>query len=74
MMLKYMYCGYVDLGTNAEEVLKLAERYQLDQLKLMCEEKISTNVDRNNVVDMLLFADLYNCKWLKSIAVEVVLH
>ncbi|VDM50427.1 unnamed protein product [Toxocara canis] len=72
MMLHYMYCGEVDLESNAEGVMVLAERYQMDELKQLCEEKLCTQVDRNNIAEMLYLADLFNCSFLKTAVVDVL--
>lgn len=71
-MLRYMYCGEVDLDSSAEGVMVLAERYQMDELKQLCEEKLCSLVDKNNIAEMLYLADLYNCPFLKTAVVDVV--
>uniref|UniRef100_A0A914RJY5 Uncharacterized protein n=1 Tax=Parascaris equorum TaxID=6256 RepID=A0A914RJY5_PAREQ len=50
----------------------LAERYQMDELKQLCEEKLCSLVDKNNIAEMLYLADLYNCPFLKTAVVDVV--
>uniref|UniRef100_A0A915ABU8 Non-specific serine/threonine protein kinase n=1 Tax=Parascaris univalens TaxID=6257 RepID=A0A915ABU8_PARUN len=72
MMLRYMYCGEVDLESSAEGVMVLAERYQMDELKQLCEEKLCSLVDKNNIAEMLYLADLYNCPFLKTAVVDVL--
>ncbi|VDK79598.1 unnamed protein product [Litomosoides sigmodontis] len=71
-MLRYMYTGEMELDTEVANVLILAERYQIDDLKLICERKLCSQIDRNNVGEMLYLADLYNCKILRKAVVDLV--
>ncbi|MFH4974245.1 hypothetical protein AB6A40_000954 [Gnathostoma spinigerum] len=72
MMLRYMYCGNVDVSPDPEGVLILAERYQMDELKLLCEHKLISRVDKTNVPEMLDLADVYNCDHLKSVVIDTL--
>lgn len=71
-MLRYMYTGEMELDTEVANVLILAERYQIDDLKLICERKLCNQIDKNNVGEMLYLADLYNCKILRKAVVDLV--
>lgn len=67
-----MYTGEMELDTEVANVLILAERYQIDDLKLICERKLCNQIDKNNVGEMLYLADLYNCKILRRAVVDLV--
>lgn len=71
-MLRYMYTGEMELDTEVANVLILAERYQIDDLKLICERKLCNQIDKNNIGEMLYLADLYNCKILRRAVVDLV--
>ncbi|KAK6105167.1 BTB/POZ domain family protein [Brugia pahangi] len=71
-MLRYMYTGEMELDTEVANVLTLAERYQMDDLKLICERKLCNQIDKNNIGEMLYLADLYNCKILRRAAVDLL--
>lgn len=71
-MLRYMYTGEMELGAEVTGVLGLAERYQIEDLKFICERKLCNQIDKTNVGDMLYITDLYNCKILRRAIVDLV--
>uniref|UniRef100_A0A8R1TM96 BTB domain-containing protein n=2 Tax=Onchocerca TaxID=6281 RepID=A0A8R1TM96_ONCVO len=71
-MLRYMYTGEMEVDSEIANVLILAERYQIDDLKLICERELCTQIDKNNIGEMLYLADLYNCKILRRAVVDLL--
>lgn len=67
-----MYTGELKQDDHLEGVLALADRYQIDELKHMCERKLCTKIDKNNLLEMLCFADLHNCRILRSGVIDTV--
>jgi len=62
-MLKFIYSGaapknILDIGT---QLLPLADQYGLDELKKMCESAVGSRISVDNVIEVLLLADLHNC-------------
>lgn len=62
----------MEVDSEIANVLILAERYQIDDLKLICERELCTQIDKNNIGEMLYLADLYNCKILRRAVVDLV--
>ncbi|KQJ84703.1 BTB/POZ and MATH domain-containing protein 1 [Brachypodium distachyon] len=50
-----------------QHLLVAADRYGLDRLKLMCEEKLCEGVDVKTVATTLALADQHDCKRLKDV-------
>merc|ERR1719347_1344589 len=66
-MLLYMYGKEdADLDTKAERLLIAADKYNLTDLKAQCELSLSQNIKIENVLDLLLLADLHRATTLKK--------
>ncbi|KAL3682446.1 hypothetical protein R1sor_000468 [Riccia sorocarpa] len=66
-MVNYCYTANVDFTSEApaEEVLKVADKYNLSRLRSKCLSHLCGNVDKNNIFDRLAVAELYDDKTLK---------
>jgi hypothetical protein len=62
-LLRFIYSGSVpvNIDENAMELLPLADKYGLDDLKPYCEAAICRNVSAENVIEVLRLADMHNC-------------
>ncbi|KAJ1691725.1 hypothetical protein LUZ63_015880 [Rhynchospora breviuscula] len=49
----------------AQHLLVAADRYDLERLKIICENILYGSIDMSNAVDLLSFADMHNCIHLK---------
>lgn len=58
-MLVYIYSGICDLTKEPYELLKLADYFELIELKERCKEFLMCNVNFKNVVNILAVLDLY---------------
>lgn len=56
----------------AIELLQAANKYQLDRLKLICEEALNKTLSADSVAEILALADLYNAAQLKTQAIEFI--
>lgn len=56
----------------AIELLQAANKYQLDRLKLICEEALYKTLSADSVAEILSLADLYNATQLKNQAIEFI--
>lgn len=56
----------------AIELLQAANKYQLDRLKLICEEALHKTLSADSVAEILALADLYNAAQLKNQAIEFI--
>ncbi|XP_015596702.1 speckle-type POZ protein isoform X2 [Cephus cinctus] len=65
-LLRYIYTDHVDnLDSLAAQLLPLAERFQLQGLKELCERNLIETITPENVATLLLIADEYGCDPLK---------
>uniref|UniRef100_A0A146M833 BTB and MATH domain-containing protein 43 n=1 Tax=Lygus hesperus TaxID=30085 RepID=A0A146M833_LYGHE len=71
--IKWMYLGEVE-GTEQvhSELLALADKYNIDELKLTCEQYISSKIRVNNAIKTLQLADLYKAPLLKKRSLEFI--
>ena len=68
-MLAYVYTGKVEeIEAKAAELLAAAEKYILPELKMMSEEALCRTMKIDNVLDMLVLADLHKASSVKSVA------
>lgn len=70
-MMRYLYSGRIDedlLASKCEEVLALADRYDVRKLKERCEVLLSKAISLDTVVNLLSVAETYHATSLKSIA------
>lgn len=56
----------------AIELLQAANKYQLDRLKLICEEALYKTLSADSVAEILALADLYSAAQLKNQAIEFI--
>ena len=72
-MLTFIYTGKApNVGQMASKLLLPADKYQLDHLKVMCEEVLCRDVKVENVVDVLVLADKYSANQLKTICLKFI--
>ncbi|CAL4991274.1 unnamed protein product [Urochloa decumbens] len=55
-----------DMMVMAQHLLVTADKYNLERLKLICEDKLCTYIDSKTVVNTLLLADQHGCKCLQE--------
>ncbi|XP_066358126.1 BTB/POZ and MATH domain-containing protein 1-like [Miscanthus floridulus] len=58
---------------TAQHLLEAADRYRLERLKRMCEEKVSTNISMSNVATTMALAEQHGCAKLKASYIEFIL-
>lgn len=56
----------------AIELLQAANKYQLDRLKLICEEALNKTLSADSVAEILALADMFNASQLKTQAIEFI--
>lgn len=54
----------------AQHLLVAADRYNLQRLKLICEDKLCKNIDTDNVATILALAEQHNCQGLKKACLQ----
>jgi len=77
-MLNFIYTGNVSsqdaILDIASELLKVADKYQLDLLKNICEESLCSILKVNNCVEYLVLGDMYDTLKLKEKALRLVVE
>jgi len=77
-MLYFIYTGLVNetalTVTNAVELLFAADKYQLDTLKDICQDKLSSVLDAENAIEFLILGEKYQTPKLKDSALMEVVH
>ncbi|KAJ4769418.1 BTB/POZ and MATH domain-containing protein 2 [Rhynchospora pubera] len=56
----------------AQHLLVAADRYDLDRLKILCENILYDSIDRSNVVALLFLAERHNCVQLKAACLKLL--
>merc|ERR1712098_228873 len=66
-MLKYIHTGSApNINDLSKELLVAADFYQLDQLKISCQELLSEALDAQNSIEILILSDVYVAPKLKE--------
>jgi len=72
-MLKFIYTGRsANLDKMADDLLAAADKYDLERLKMMCEESLSANLSNDTAADILILADMHSAQQLKNHAIEFI--
>lgn len=72
-LLRYIYTDSVrGLDTMALELLRAADKYDLERLKAMCEEALCANISEKTAIKMLTTADLYRADQLKRATIGFI--
>lgn len=72
-ILRFIYTGKtVNLDKLADALLPAADKYCLERLKVQCEEMLCTTIDRDNVADTLILADLHSATQLRQQAIDFI--
>lgn len=72
-MLRFIYTGKVqNLTTMANSLLAAADKYDLERLKVMCEEALCSNLTIENAASILILADLHNAEQLKAQTIDYI--
>ena len=72
-ILTYMYTGKVkDIDKAAFTLLSKANEYQLEGLKMKCEETLSKTLTAQTVIDVLLLANTHNANNLKQLCLAFI--
>ena len=74
-MLAYFYTGRAPhIDTLVKELLDVADKYELLQLLAMCENKLKSDMNIHNVIELLILADMHNFSRLKIACLSYVYH
>ncbi|KAF7070455.1 hypothetical protein CFC21_075976 [Triticum aestivum] len=62
-----------DGAAMAQDLLKAADRYDMERLKLVCEDKLWTHIDASTAATTLLLAEQHGCHRLREACFEFLL-
>ncbi|KAF3341697.1 BTB/POZ and MATH domain-containing protein 1-like isoform X1 [Carex littledalei] len=62
----------VDEDILAQYLIVAADRYALDRLKFICEDRLAKKISAENVVTTLVLAAQHNCQQLKEICLDYI--
>ncbi|KAL3682621.1 hypothetical protein R1sor_000643 [Riccia sorocarpa] len=67
-LVNYCYTAEIKFTEEAptDELLKVAEKYDIEDLKAVCEDELSENISKDNLSKRVTLARLYNAKKLDS--------
>ena len=68
-MLQFIYTNDCDVGEDAEELLIAADRYDVKDLKEICEEELKSNLTLDNALRLFLLSDAHNAAKLRRNAI-----
>ena len=74
-MLRFIYTGDIPderLSEMATDLLRVADMYQLDFLRKMCEANLCSSLKVDNSIEYLVLGDMYHAPKLKKKALELV--
>jgi hypothetical protein len=74
--VRFLYsdqCSRAVLEDCAEELLPMADKYQVPALMVLCESYLATKLSPNNVVSTLKLADAHNAAQLKARALSYII-
>lgn len=72
-MIVYICTGVApNLSEMAEELIGIADKYELERLKKLCEVHIAENISVENALTVLKLADLYRANTLRSISIAFI--
>ena len=77
-MLHFIYTGnitsYGEISEIATELLGAADKYSLDLLKTICEERLCSSLEATNCVEYLVLGDMHQTFKLRRRALEVAVE
>ena len=74
-MLNFIYTGVTNedvLEEKTAELLEAANRYQLEVLKSICEDRLCSSLEVSNSIEYLIFGDMYQASKLKRMSLRMV--
>ncbi|KAL7293731.1 hypothetical protein TKK_0012801 [Trichogramma kaykai] len=73
-MLRFIYTGQIDAIEidSIIELLAVADKYQIDNLKIKCGKMLCSDLSTENAVDILVAAHKYKEKFLEDKAIKFV--
>jgi len=75
VILEYIYLSDIKLDNDiGEDLFKLAHEYLLEELKDECEEFLAKNIDEENVIKTISFAEQYEAMKLRKACLVFIMR
>ena len=71
-LLRFIYTGQCEVGNLVEQLLVAANKYDIQDLKQICDQELRTKLTADNAVDLLIFSDVHYAKDLKDGAIRFI--
>jgi speckle-type POZ protein len=71
-LLQFIYANDCDVGEFTEELLIAADKYDVKDLKELCEEEQRTKLTVDNAVRLLILSDKCQTKMLKNTVIQFI--
>lgn len=75
-MVEFMYTGAtesLESQGNIDEILAIADKYEVLMLKDQCERLIAQTISLKNVTQIAMFSDTYTAEYLKSAVIRFLM-
>lgn len=73
-LLRFIYSSQVSpsIDTICVELFQAADKYDIEALKVICEQEMTSKVDAENALEMYMTAEVHDAKLLKEKAFDVI--
>jgi speckle-type POZ protein len=71
-LLQFIYTGHCEVGMLAEELLVAANKYDIQDLKQMCDKELRKKLTVDNAVDLLFLSELHQANDLRDGAMHFI--
>lgn len=75
-VLNYVYNGKAQIGNvqDASDIMYAAEKFGLQGLKEICSDVLKEKLCHNNVIGILITADMFRLKELEDLCLEIIVE
>ena len=71
-MLQFIYTGRCQIGAWTEDLFFAADKYDIKDLKEICEDELRMKLRVDNAIRFLIFSDLHRATKLKKKSISVI--
>jgi speckle-type POZ protein len=71
-LLQFIYTGHCEVENLAEQLFVAAIKYDMRDLKQICDQELRKKLTVDNAVDLLVFSDVYMAENLKDGAIRFI--
>lgn len=73
-LLKFIYCSEVspNLEEMSYDLFEASDRFDIEPLKIICENEMTKRVNADNALEMYMMAELHSANLLKEKSFDVI--